>query len=268
MSFLPGFVVFKSEYTRLCERNRNTFTLNRYYIYPCSCFHFIVNEILQSKTKHCRKFWQRWRLGVAGISQLKNPDIWDKKFLPPESLPVTNCWPKSLRTLRRRLPQSHPRDIRIFVSRWSPGERLCDNRMEVPGFLAQNNRLLYKTAIKKDILFEFPQSLSRWPTADKKAWWLWDRDWIAPGQPRHLFISIFCTRQLIKPNFWTNMWGYFCKSPTNLHNPLPPYTVLIWSALFMITSPIDAFQALSTLVEVVRMITSMMKVPAVQCFVI
>ena len=43
----------KSKETRLCERNGNTFTLNSYCIYPCSCFHFTVNEISRNKTKNC-----------------------------------------------------------------------------------------------------------------------------------------------------------------------------------------------------------------------
>ena len=44
---------FKSKETCLCERNGNTFTLNSYYTYPCSGFHFTVNEISQNKTKNC-----------------------------------------------------------------------------------------------------------------------------------------------------------------------------------------------------------------------
>ena len=44
---------FKGKETRSCERNWNTFTLNSHYIYPCSCFHFTVNEMSRNKTKNC-----------------------------------------------------------------------------------------------------------------------------------------------------------------------------------------------------------------------
>ena len=52
-AILCGCGAFKSKEIRLCERNGNTFTLNSYYIYLCSCFHFIVNEISRNKTKNC-----------------------------------------------------------------------------------------------------------------------------------------------------------------------------------------------------------------------
>ena len=52
-AILAGCGAFQSKETRLCERNRNTFTLNSYYIYPCSCFHFTVNEMSRNKTKKC-----------------------------------------------------------------------------------------------------------------------------------------------------------------------------------------------------------------------
>ena len=52
-SNFAGCGAFKSKETRLCERNRNTFTLNSYYIYPYSCFHFTVNEMSRNKTKSC-----------------------------------------------------------------------------------------------------------------------------------------------------------------------------------------------------------------------
>ena len=48
-----GAGAFKSKETRLCERNGNTFALSSYCIYPCSFFHFIVNEIWRNKTKNC-----------------------------------------------------------------------------------------------------------------------------------------------------------------------------------------------------------------------
>ena len=52
-SNLSGYGAFKSKETRLCEKNGNTFTLSSYYIYPCSCFHFTVNEISRNKTENC-----------------------------------------------------------------------------------------------------------------------------------------------------------------------------------------------------------------------
>ena len=51
--------------THLCERNENTFTLNSYYIYPCSCFHFIVNEISPIKMKNCPRRLTAMKAGVA-----------------------------------------------------------------------------------------------------------------------------------------------------------------------------------------------------------
>ena len=56
-AILVGCGAFKSKETRLCERYRNTFTLNSYYIYPCSCFHFMVNEMSR---KTARDVWPRW----------------------------------------------------------------------------------------------------------------------------------------------------------------------------------------------------------------
>ena len=49
-AFLSGWGAFQSKETRLCEENENTFTLNIYYIHPCSCFQFTVNEIARNKT--------------------------------------------------------------------------------------------------------------------------------------------------------------------------------------------------------------------------
>ena len=57
---LPGWEAFKSKETPLCERNGNTFTFNSYYIYPCSCFHFIVNEIWRNKQKTTPDVWPQW----------------------------------------------------------------------------------------------------------------------------------------------------------------------------------------------------------------
>ena len=57
------------------ERNENTFTLNGYYIYPCSCFHFIVDKMLRNKTKNCPRRFDRgglckWVGGVVVSSSL------------------------------------------------------------------------------------------------------------------------------------------------------------------------------------------------------
>ena len=56
-AILSGCRAFKCEETLLCERKGNTFTLNSYHIYRCSCFHITVNEISRSKMKNCpRRF--------------------------------------------------------------------------------------------------------------------------------------------------------------------------------------------------------------------
>ena len=51
LKILSGCGVFKSKEIRSCERNGNIFTLNKYYIYSCSCFHFTVKGISRNKTE-------------------------------------------------------------------------------------------------------------------------------------------------------------------------------------------------------------------------
>ena len=54
------------------ERNENTFPLNSYYIYPCSCFHFIVDKMLRNRTKNCPRRFDpgglcKWVGGVMSL---------------------------------------------------------------------------------------------------------------------------------------------------------------------------------------------------------
>ena len=58
-------------------------------------------------------------------------------------------------------------------------ERLWDNGMKVRhDFWRKTIGRCTKQPFKnKDIFIRVPQSLSRRPSADKKAWGLWDRDW-------------------------------------------------------------------------------------------
>ena len=71
--------------------------------------------------------------------------------------------------------QSRSQSPQAFLSVVGRPERLWDNGMKVRyDFWRKTIGRYTKQPITKKI---FPQSLSRRPTADKKAWGLWDRDW-------------------------------------------------------------------------------------------
>ena len=66
-AILSGCGAFKSRETPLREKNVITLTLNSYYIHPCSCFHFIMNEIswniyIKKNKNAIRDVWPRWRI--------------------------------------------------------------------------------------------------------------------------------------------------------------------------------------------------------------
>ena len=67
-----------------------------------------------------------------------------------------------------RIAVSIPESSGFFVSGWSPGETLGQWNGSAPGFLAQDNRSLHETANQNKIFYLSPQSLSKWPTAEKK----------------------------------------------------------------------------------------------------
>ena len=75
------------------------------------------------------------------------------------------------------LGQSRSQRLQAFLSAVGRLERLWDNGMEVrQDFWHKKIGHYMKQPIKKRYFIWVPQSLSRRPTSDKKAWGLWDRD--------------------------------------------------------------------------------------------